>query len=572
MKLTKLISKTRRQDPPEAETDAHRLMIKGGFVMPLASGIFISLPLAHRSSRKIEGIIREEMDIAGSQELFMPALQPAELWQPTNRIEGFGPTLLKLKDRRNRDMLLAPTHEEAVTYIAKSYIQSYRDLPVNLYQIQTKFRDEARPRAGLIRVREFQMKDAYSFNVDNDCLDETYRAMEGAYCNIFRRCNVPVIVAEADSGAIGGKESKEFLTPTPTGEDTVIMCHGCGYTANAERAAGLYLIPETELELPLQEVPTPWLKTIKEVSNYLGIPSRKTLKTVFYNADGQVVMVTIRGDLEVNEVKLKNLLEAEKLDLADENDVHTADLVAGFASPVGLTWVKQVADISITSGNNFTVGANVADKHLMNANYPRDFSVDLLADIALTEPGHLCIYCHSELSSVRGVEVGHIFKLGTFFSEAMGATYVDREGHLQPIIMGCYGIGIGRLLAAAIEQNHDERGIVFPPAIAPYHVHLVALDLGNPAVLHTAEVLYHCLWRQGVETLYDERPDQSAGVKLADADLLGMPIRLVVSPRNMEQGVVELKLRTEEETHKIPIDEIPEKVSEQVRALISRES
>ena len=556
MKVSQLVTKSLRDDPPEAETASHRLMLRAGLIYQVAAGIYASLPLAFKSLRKIEAIIREEMDRAGGQELLMPALQPMELWEQTGRGAAFGDNLFSLEDRRGRPMVLAPTHEEVVTGIVKANVQSYRDLPVILYQIQTKFRDEPRPRAGLVRVREFVMKDAYSFNADEESLDDSYQAMAQAYKNIYRRCGLPVLMAEADSGAIGGKDSHEFILTTPTGEDTVITCSACGYTANAEKASGVYHELSAEDEESLEEVSTPGVKTIDGLAQYLNISDEKTFKAVFYMADGELVFVTIRGDLEVNDIKLKNALHASDLRLADDHEVAKAGLVAGSASAIGIHDIKRVGDLSITRGNNFVVGGNKPDTHLRGANYPRDFQVDILTDIALARPGQGCPNCGQPLEAVRGVEVGHIFKLGTFFSEALGANYLDQNGQHQPILMGCYGIGVGRLLAAAIEQNHDDKGIAFPATIAPFQVHLVGLNLADEQVAEEAERLYQELQDQGIEVLFDDRTEQTAGVKLNDVDLLGLPVRLVVSPRNMKAGVVEFKQRLDETSSLVPTGEV----------------
>ena len=564
MRFTQLISKTLRADPPEAETPSHRLMLRSGLIHQVASGVYAYLPLAWRSMRKIENIIRQEMDAGGGQELLMPTLQPRELWEQTGRSAAFGENLFSLEDRRGRPMVLAPTHEEVVTSIARANVQSYRDLPAILYQIQVKFRDEPRPRAGLIRVREFAMKDAYSFNTDDDSLEESYQAMAQAYRNIYRRCNLPVLMAEADSGAIGGKDSHEFILPTATGEDTVITCPACGYTANAEKAVGVYPEVPSEVLKPLEEVATPGIKAIAELAEFLHIPESHTLKAVFYSAESELVLVTIRGDLEVNEVKLKNVLHSNDLRLATDDEVKAAGLVAGSASSIGIEGIKRVADPSITQGSNFVAGANKPDAHLRNANYPRDFQVDTLTDLALAQPGQLCPNCGQTLEATRGVEVGHIFKLGTFFSETLGATYLDQQGQQRPILMGCYGIGVGRLLAAAIEQNHDEKGMVFPAPIAPYQVHLVGLNLADDRVAAAADQLYRDLWSQGVETLYDDRIEAAAGVKLNDADLLGLPLRLVVSPRNLNNGLVETKGRQESEPSLVPADQAVEVVRERL--------
>ena len=562
MRLTQLLSKTLRSEPADAETTSHRLMLKAGMIQQVASGVYSYLPLAWRSLRKIEAIIRDGMDTAGGQEIRMPVLQPIEIWEQTGRRSAFGENLFTLEDRRGRPLVLAPTHEEVITNILRSSVQSYRDLPVLVYQIQTKFRDEPRPRAGLVRVREFDMKDAYSFSADEESLGDTYRIMEETYRDIFRRCGLPAMMVEADSGAIGGKDSHEFILPTPSGEDTVITCPKCGYAANAEKAQGMLPKPEMETPLPLEEVSTPGVKTIEELSKFLDVPTKKTLKAVFYSSDGALVFATIRGDLEVNEVKLKNLLKSHDLRLATDEEVKAAGLVAGSASPIGLDGIRRVADESIGLGANFAVGANKPDTHMINANYPRDFQVDTIGDLALTQEGHGCPQCGTELESTRGIEVGHIFKLGTFFSETLGANFLDSEGKQQPIIMGCYGIGIGRLLAAAIEQNHDDKGIIFPAPIAPYHVHLVALNMSDPDVAQAADKLYDRLWNEGIETLYDDRRDEAAGVKFNDADLLGLPIRLVVSPRNLKQDSVEVKGRLEEKPELAPMTDVVGKVQE----------
>ena len=560
MRFTHLISKTLRDDPAEAETASHRLMLRSGMVQQVASGVYSYLPLAWRSLRKIEDIIRQEMDAAGGQEIRMPVLQPVELWEETRRRAAFGDNLFTLEDRRGRPMVLAPTHEEVITNIVRSNVQSYRDLPRILYQIQTKFRDEPRPRAGLIRVREFDMKDAYSFDADEDSLETSYQSMAQAYRNIYQRCGLPTVMVEADSGAIGGKDSHEFILPASSGEDTIITCPHCGYAANAEAARSVPPAADLMDWQDLEEVSTPGVKTIAALSEFLAIPSSKTLKAVFYAADGEVVFVTIRGDLEVNEVKLRNNLHSQDLRLATEEEVRKAGLVAGSASPIGLDRIRRVADESIQAGSNFAVGANRPDTHFRNANYPRDFQVDLLTDIALAQDGDGCPSCGAGLESTRGIEVGHIFKLGTFFSETLGANFLDEGGRQHPIIMGCYGIGVGRLLAAAIEQNHDESGIIFPTPIAPYQAHLVALNLSQPSVAEAAEALYRRLWDEGVETLFDDRTEEAAGVKFKDADLLGLPVRLVVSPRNLREGAVEVKGRREAQAELVPSANVAERV------------
>ena len=563
MRFSRLITKTMRRDPAEAETPSHRYMLKAGMVFQVASGVYSYLPLAWRSLRKIEAIIREEMDAAGGQEVRMPVLQPMELWEESGRKKAFGENLFTLYDRRRRPMVMAPTHEEVVSLIAKSHVQSYRDLPLIPYQIQTKFRDEPRSRGGLIRVREFDMKDAYSMDADAEGLDVSYEAMAQAYRNIYRRCGLPAVMVEADSGAIGGRDSHEFILPTSTGEDTILRCAGCGYAANLEKAQGVKPPKSIDEPRPLKEVSTPGIKTIAELCEFLGVPESRTLKAVFYSADGETVFVTIRGDLEVNEVKLTTYLKAKDLRLATEEETLAAGLVAGSASAVGLTGIRTVMDDSVRLGSNFVVGANKPDKHLQNANSLRDFQMDEVADIALAEEGQPCIECGEPLEALRGIEVGHIFKLGTFYSETLGVYYLDQEGNRRPVIMGCYGIGVGRLLAAAIEQNHDERGIIFPSPIAPYEVHLVGLNLAKEDVRGEADALYQRLWDAGIECLYDDRVDESAGVKFNDADLLGMPIRLVVSQRSLRNGAVEIRRRSGDEGGVLaPLEEVGATVKE----------
>ena len=564
MRFSKLVTKTMRTDPSEAETPSHRFMLKSGMIHQIASGVYAYLPLAWRALRKIESIIREEMDNIGSQEVRMPVLQPMEIWQESGRSETFGDNLFTLKDRRGRTMVIAPTHEEVLSYLAKTHVQSYRDLPVILYQIQTKFRDEPRSRGGLIRVREFDMKDAYSLDADEFGLEKSYQSVAQAYKNIYQRCGLPAIKVEADSGAIGGKDSHEFVLPVDTGEDTIITCPGCGYAANLEKAHGVKLGTSGGLVLPIEEVSTPGVKTIAELANYLNIPESMTLKAVFYDADGEVIFVTIRGDLEVNEIKLKNFLGVHNLRLASEDEVGKAGLVAGSASPVGLSGFRRVADDSILLGFNFVVGANKSGAHFINANYPRDFQVDDLVDISQVKAGQTCSDCGGVLQSVRGIEVGHIFKLGTFFSENLGVYFLNEMGDRRPVVMGCYGIGLGRLLAAAIEQNHDDKGIMFPVSISPYHVHLIGLNVDDPKVSNAANDLYLFLWNKGIECLYDDRVDETAGVKFNDADLLGIPVRLVVSKRTLKEQSVELKMRWDSGTTLVSLED----VEEQIRRII----
>jgi prolyl-tRNA synthetase len=555
VRISNLFGKTQREVPAEAEIVSHQLLLKAGMIHQITTGVYSYLPLAWRVLKKIENIIRDEMDKAGGQELMMPVLQPMELWQETERNLAFGKGLFSLSDRRDRTLVLGPTHEEVITELVKYNVQSYRDLPLLLYQIQTKFRDEPRPRAGLIRVREFIMKDLYSFDADEDGLDQSYNKMLQAYRNIYRRCGLPNIIVEADSGAIGGKDSHEFMVITKTGEDEIIYCPSCGYSANTEKAQSIKAQLTDEEPLPLEEVNTPGMTSIEEVSNFLQVPPSHTLKAVFYMTDKKLVFVVIRGDIEVNEVKLKNVLGCSDLRLATEAEVMKAGIIAGSASPIGISGVKIIADESITSGANFVAGANKPDTHVKNVNHPRDFKVDLVTDIALARAGEGCPKCRAKLSSMRGIEVGHVFKLGTLFSEKLGAFYIDAGGASHPIVMGCYGIGLDRLMAAAIEQNHDDKGIIWPLAIAPYQIYLCPLYLENPQVEATAENLYAELENNGLEVLYDDR-SQSPGVKFNDADLLGIPIRVTISPRTLEKGNAEIKLRSGKEARLSPLTKI----------------
>ncbi len=543
MRMSRQFGKTQRHDPAEAELVSHRLMLRAGMIYQVSTGVYSYLPLAWRALRRIEQIIREEMDAAGGQEIRMSVVQPQEFWDESGRSVIMGSELFRLRDRRDRPLVLAPTHEELLTYMVKANVNSYRDLPLIIYQIQTKFRDEPRPRGGLIRVREFDMKDAYSFDVDEAGLDASYDAMVQAYKNIYRRCGLDAIAVEADSGAIGGKDSSEFILLADAGEDTIILCSGCGYAANAEKAVFSKPSLPAEAPLPLEEVHTPGMKTIDEIAEYLQISQDRTLKAVFYIADGELVFVVIRGDFEVNEVKLSNVLGGVAgLRLASLEEVDASGLVAGSASPVGIDGVRIVADDSVNSGANFVVGANTPDYHLRNANHGRDFSADIVADIGLAQDGYACAECSGSLTTRRGIEVGHVFKLGTRYSEVLGAYFPDENGEQRPYIMGCYGIGVGRLLGAAVEQHHDDNGMVLPATIAPYDVSLVALNARNEEVAAAADALYRRLTAAGVEVLYDDRAE-SAGVKFNDADLIGLPLRLVVSGRNIRNGVVEVKRR-----------------------------
>jgi prolyl-tRNA synthetase len=542
--MSRLFGRTLREAPAEAETESHRLLLRAGLAMQSAAGIYSYLPLGWRVLRKVEQVVREEMDRAGGQELLMPALSPADLWEESGRKQEYGPSLLTVVDRRERELVLGPTHEEVITDLFRRNVQSYKELPQLLYQIQVKFRDELRPRMGLIRGREFGMMDLYSFHADHGDLDLTYQAMYDAYERVYERCSVPAIAVYADSGSIGGKESQEFMLLTEIGEDEVLICQGCGYAANAEKADLKKPAAIPGEPLPVEEVSTPGKKTIEEVAAFLGVKPAQTLKAVFYMVDGAPVFVAIRGDLAVNEVKLKNALKALDLRLLTDDEVGAAHLVAGSASPVGLKGMKIVADDSVLSSPNLVGGANKPDYHLKNVNYERDWQADIVTDIALGRPGDTCARCGGVFEAQRGIEMGHIFKLGTRYTERMNARYLDASGREQIPIMGCYGIGTSRLLHCIIEANHDERGIIWPAEVAPYDVHLVALGLDRPDVLARAEALNEAIEDAGLGVLYDDRPDATAGVKFNDADLIGLPLRVTVSARSLEKDSVEVKRRS----------------------------
>ncbi len=557
-----MFAKTLRQAPAEADTPNHQLMLRAGLAQQLAAGVYSYLPVGWKVMRKIEQIIREEIDRAGGQEIMMPAIQPAELWADSGRLESMADVLVHFQDRREREFVLGPTHEEVVVDLFKRQVQSYRDMPVLVYQIQTKFRDEARPRGGLMRVREFTMKDAYSFDTDWDALDANYRACRDAYARIFERCGVPTIPVLADSGAIGGKDSEEFMYLTEVGEDMILLCPNCGYAANEEKADHKKEELPFEEMLPREEVATPGQKTIDQLVEFLGVPHYKTLKAVFYEARGEPVFVAIRGDMDVNEAKLRNALKAPDLAPLDEEGVRKHGLVAGSASPVGLEGMKVIADDSALNSYNLVAGANKPDVHLRNVNYGRDWTADVVTDISLARAGSACPRCGTALETRRAMEMGHVFKLGTVYTERLQATYTDEAGELKPAVMGCYGIGVGRVFAGAIEANHDERGIIWPPEITPYDVHVTALGFDKPGVRESAEQVYQQLRDAGLDVLFDDREDLSAGVKFNDADLLGMPVRVTVSPRSIEGGGAELKRRTEKDARVVPLADVAAVVRE----------
>jgi prolyl-tRNA synthetase len=540
-------------------------MLRARLIEQLAAGIYTYLPLGYRALRKVEQIVREEMDAAGGQEVLMPAMQPVDLWEESGRKEAMGQTLFTLTDRRERHLALGPTHEEVVVDLFRRNVQSYRELPQLLYQIQTKFRDEPRPRMGLVRGREFGMMDLYSFDADVDGLDRSYQAMFDAYTRVFQRCGVPALPVQADSGAIGGKDSQEFVLLTEIGEDTFLLCPKCGYAANSEKADHKKQELQAEEPQPVEEVSTPGQKTIEEVARFLEVPRWRTLKAVFYAADRKPVFVATRGDLEVNEVKLKNALKAQDLRLMADDEVREYGLVAGSASPVGLKGMQVVADESVAQSPNLVGGANKPDAHLRNLNYGRDWQADILTDISLAREGDACPNCGTPLEQKRGIEMGHIFKLLTVYSEKMGARYLDAEGRTQLAVMGCYGIGTSRLLQCIVEANRDEKGIVWPGSVAPYDVHVVGLGLDREDIAAKARSLYDDLTRAGLEVLYDDR-SESPGVKFNDADLLGIPVRVTVSPRSLEKDSVELKRRASSDVDLVPYADAAARVTSLARS------
>ncbi len=568
MRMSQLFGKTLRQDPAEAETPSHRLLLRAGLVHQIAAGVYAFLPLAWRALHNVERIIREEMDAAGGQELMLPAIHPIEIWQASGRDQTMKDILFRFSDKRNREFVLGPTHEEVIVELFKRNVHSYRDLPLLVYQIQQKFRDEPRPRGGLIRLRQFTMKDLYSFDTDFEGLDVSYRKMYEAYTRIFDRCGIPTVPALADSGAMGGRDTHEFIYLTEYGEDTCLLCPKCGYAANAEVAA---FVKEpahnAEEPKPIEEIPTPGLYTIQSLADHLGLPTSKTCKAVFYSADGEPVFVAIRGDMDVNESKLRHALGTTDLHYMSEDEVAAAGFVPGSAGAVGLNErlpaaprVRIIADDLLPEEVNLVAGANKPDAHLLNVNYSRDWEADTVADIALAGEGSLCAapghgesQCRTPMDLRRGIEMGQVFKLGTFYAEKLGATYLDAEGKQRPAVMGSYGIGTERLLAAIIEANHDERGIIWPTEIAPFQVHLVALQPEREEVRSAAEELYDNLQSNGLAVLYDDR-EETTGVKFNDADLLGTPLRVTVSPRTLEKGSLEVKRRSEKESELVPLD------------------
>jgi prolyl-tRNA synthetase len=570
--MSQLFSQTLREAPADAEVESHRLLVRAGFIQQLAAGIFSYLPLAKRVLTKIEDIMREEINAIGGQEVTMPVVHPAEIWKETERWYQIGTEMGRFYDKSGRDMVLAMTHEEVVADLVRRTIHSYRQLPALVYHIQTKWRDDPRPRAGLIRVREFTMKDSYSLDIDMEGLDQQYRAHYQAYFNIFHRCGIPVHAFKSDVGMMGGTMAHEFMYLTPIGEDTLLVCDNCGYAANRQIARFKKTSADSEQQLILEKVATPGTKTIEDLANFLDIPKAKTAKAIFLVASiiqgidsiDKLVFAIVRGDMDLNETKLTNALKAKEMRPAREDEIIAAGAVPGYASPIDLKDALVVVDDVVPESPNLVAGANEEGYHFLNVNYERDFKADIVADIAAAEDNSLCPECGQPMGIQRGVEVGNIFKLGTRYSESMGANFLDKDGKKKPVIMGSYGIGSGRLMASVAEEHNDEHGLIWPISVAPYAVHLVVLDrkaklkdreedsAEHPVAI--AERMYEQFQSAGIEIMFDDR-NESPGVKFNDADLIGIPIRLTVSDRSLQAGGIEIKRRDQEKKSIIALED-----------------
>lgn len=541
MRMAKLFGRTVREVPADAEFPSHQLMVRAAMIRPLGAGIYSLMPLGYRVIKKVEAIIREEMDRIGGQEMLMPFVHTADIWKETERYYQVGPEMARFEDRAGRDMVLAMTHEEVVADLLRTDVNSYKQLPQIVYHLQTKWRDEPRARGGLIRVREFTMKDSYSLDIDDDGLEESYEAHAEAYDRIFTRLGLDFIKVGADVGMMGGHKSEEFMAFSPNGEDVILICENGDYAANREVAV-YQPFPASDAEmLPLEEVETPNASTIQGVADFLDVPLSETAKAVFFMAGEQFVFVVIRGDLEVNETKLRNALQVSELIPATTEQILAVGAVPGYASPIGVQGAKVVVDESVANARNLVAGANKDGFHVRNSNLGRDYEADLVTDVAAAAAGHLCPHCGSPMITRRAIEIGNIFKLGTRYTTAMGATFLDQNGKAQPVIMGSYGIGVGRSAATAVEQRHDEKGIQWPITIAPYHVSL--LSIGKDAdVIAATDLLYADLQAAGIEVLYDDR-NERPGVKFNDADLIGNPIRMSISRKTLDANEVEIRLR-----------------------------
>ena len=573
MRYSQYLLPTLRENPAEADVPSHQLMLRAGMILKLAAGIYSYLPLGLRAIRKVEAIIREEMNRAGAIEVLLPFVQPAEIWQESHRWEAYGKELGRMKDRHNRDFCLGPTHEEVMTDIARKEIRSYRQMPLILYQIQTKFRDEIRPRFGVMRAREFIMKDAYTFDVDEKGLDVGYQKMVDAYIRIFTRCGLKFRAVEAESGLIGGSYSHEFMVLAETGEETIVSCTRCSYAANVEKAEFKRSETETGPQAlkPLQKVLTPEKRTVEEVIQFLKVSAKDLVKTLIFETEKGSVAALVRGDHEISEKKLKAVLNSENLQLAGEETVESlTHAPKGFAGPVGLS-VPLVADLDIRNMANFITGGNEKDYHLTHVNLGRDFQVHRFADIRRFSPGDRCPLCGQDTRLDKGIEVGHTFKFGTKYSQPMGATYIDAQGMEKEIIMGSYGIGVGRTVAAAIEQSSDEHGIIFPMPIAPFQVLILPINNKVELLRSTAEQLYQELLDKGVEVLYDDR-EETPGIKFMDADLIGIPLRVTLGEKNLKKGLVEIKKRKTGEISLVKKEEAISSISEMIAQEMAKAS
>lgn len=572
MLATKLYAPTLREVPSDADVVSQQLMLRAGFMRKTANGLYSFLPLGWRSIKKIEAIVREEMDRASAQEIMMPILQPAEIWKESGRWNAYGAEMMRINDRHDNEFCLGPTHEEMITTLVKNEINSYRQLPVNLYQIQSKFRDERRPRYGLMRSREFIMKDAYSFDVDEAGLDESYKSMYDAYTRIFTRCGLTFRPVEADSGAIGGSGTHEFMAIAEAGEADIVYCTKCDYAANIEIGKPGIMKQEEEALQELSVVDTPNASTIEAVAEMLNLPLHKTIKAVVFSIDGKVVLAIVRGDHEVNEVAVQHaVLGSVEPEMATPEELEKVGLTAGFISPVGLEQTEEfaiVVDESVMETYNVCGGANKKDAHYVNINPKRDFNVEdiIVAPIRLITKDDVCPTCGGSLEHAKGIEVGQVFKLGTKYSDALQATFLDQNGRPNPMIMGCYGIGVSRTLAAAIEQYHDENGIIWPRAIAPFEAVIVPINAKDEALMSTSQTIYTALQDAGVDVLLDDRKDR-AGVKFKDADLIGYPLRITVSKNTLENNEVEIQIRKSGEAITCAIDSVATKVTELLQDL-----
>lgn len=573
MKMSRMLGRRIKEDPKDAKTISHKFLVRGGYIRPVSSGIYSLLPPAERVIQKIEAIVRDEMNKVGGQEVLMPVVLPADLWQESGRYESVGAELLRFKDRNGKDMLLGMTHEEAIVHLVRTEVTSYKQLPLMAYQIQTKYRDEARPRAGLIRVREFTMKDAYSFHTSQESLEEYYMQVHQAYVNIYRRVGLQhVLSIKANSGMMGGNVSHEFMSVADCGEDTLFVSpDGHSYKANREIAVSAIKF-ERAPELPMEKVATPHSKTIEDVAKFLNVKPENTGKAVFYtDSDKRLIFVLIRGDFEVNETKLQNLLKIKELAFANDQQILDAGAVPGYASPVGIDPKKAVivVDRSIEGTSNLVVGANEAGFHYINFNYGRDLKDAIVADIATVREGDPCPVTGEPLQMKRGIEVGNIFQLGTKYSAPMKCEYLDKEGKSHPMIMGCYGIGIGRTMAALVEDSHDDYGPIWPMSVAPYHVEICAITPDKENVMEVSEKLYQELQKLGVEVLFDDRGEK-AGSMFSDADLLGIPLRAVISPKTIANGSMEFKIRGSRDSELVPLDNAAEFLAAKVKAELEK--